>query len=141
MGRWQNKLEKVCLLPPQNLLNTGAGSSVGSVVTSNGHSINFSNNSEEIDHGYLVDGNGLPLYHYSAGLHGDSTWIRRRLKRVAQHKQETLADEYSRRYLLAYTEEANDIKKDNKARKAANLWLLRVTKHINLKSKMLKIKR
>ena len=116
-----------------NGINTDIGSFVGFVVASDEHSVNISNNSEEIERHYLVDSHGLPLHHYSVEPHGNSVWIKRRLKRVAQHKQVVLADEYSRRYLLAYTEEANDIKKDNKARKAANLWLLRVTKHINLK--------
>jgi len=133
MGRWQNKVEKAYLSPPQNLLNTDKISSVGFAVTSDGHSVIFSNYSEEVEHHYLIDSTGLPLHHFSEAPHGDSTWIKRRLKRVAQHKRVLLADEYSNRYLLAYTEEANDIKKENKARANANLWLLRVTKHISQK--------
>jgi hypothetical protein len=133
MGRWQNKVEKVRLSPPQNLLNTDERSSVGFVVTSDEHSVNFTNNSVEAEHHYLVDSIGLPLHHCNEEPHGDSTWIKRRLKRVAQHRQVLLADEYANLYLHAYTEEANSIKKENKARATANIWLLRVTKHTSQK--------
>jgi hypothetical protein len=133
MGRWQNKIEKVCLSPPQNLLNTDKDSSVGFVVTPNEHSVNISIDSENIEHHYLVNSNGLPLHHCSEEPYGDSTWIKRRLKRVAKHQRVQLADEYSHRYFIAYTEEDSDIKKENKARKNANLWLLRATKHISQK--------
>ncbi|MFT7109663.1 MAG: hypothetical protein ACI843_001325 [Psychrobacter glaciei] len=133
MGRWQNKVEKVRLSPQQNLLNTDKDCSVGFVVAPNEHTVNFSIDCEKTDHQYLVNSNGLPLHHYSEEPHGDTTWIMRRLKRVAQHKRAELADEYAHRYLLAYTEEASDIKKENKARKNANLWLLQATKHTSQK--------
>jgi len=129
MGRWQNKVDKAYLSPPQILLNTDKDCSVGFVVASTAHFVNFSIDTEEIDHHYLVNSNGLPLHHFSQEPHGDSNWLKRRLKRVAQHKRAELADEYSRRYLHAFTEEASGIKKENKARRTANLWLLQVTKY------------
>ncbi|PKH88269.1 hypothetical protein [Colwellia sp. Bg11-28] len=133
MGRWQNKLIKAYLPSPQNLLNMDIDSSVGSVATPDEHSLNFLNNGNRTEHDYLVDSNGLPLHHCSDEPYGDTAWIQHRLKRVAQHRRMKLADEYSCHYMFAYAQETNDIKKENKARKAANLWLLRVTKHVSNK--------
>jgi len=140
MGRWQNKLKKAYLPSPQNLLNTNSGSSVGSVVTPDEHLVNISNNDTDSEHHYLVGTNCLPLHHCSDEPYGDTAWIQHRLKRVAQHRRIKLADEYSCRYLQAYAEETNEIRKENKARRIANHWLLLATKYINASTTQIKKK-
>jgi len=139
MGRWQNKLKKAYLPSPQNLLNTDIDSSVGFVATPDEHSLKFLNNGKHTEHHYLIDSNGLPLHHCSDEPYGDTAWIQHRLKRVAQHRRMKLADEYSCRYFQAYTEETNEIKKENKARRIANYWLLLTSKYVN--TNMINIKK
>lgn len=131
MGRWQNKLKQACLPSPQNLLNTNSGSSVGSVATPDKHSLNFSSNAKDTEYHYLIGTSCLPLHHCSDELYGDTAWIQNRLKRVALHKRVKLADEYSCRYFQAYTEETNEIRKENKARRTANHWLLLKTQYVS----------
>ncbi len=139
MGRWQNKLNQAYLSSPQNLLNTNSGSSVGSVATPDEHLLSLSNNGTDTEHHYLVSTNCLPLYHCSDEPYGDTAWIQNRLKRVALHKRVKLADEYSCRYLHAYAEETNEIRKENKARRIANHWLLLTTKYVS--TNMINIKK
>jgi hypothetical protein len=133
MGRWQNKINNQASPPLQNLQNTDDISLVGSV----GMAIDgLENKNDKLTqvlcdkHSDFVDVDGLPLHHCRDKPYSDSEWISRRLKRVALHKRALLAGEYASRYLSTYKNESNEIIKQNKARKNANLWLLRETAHV-----------
>ncbi|WNC69947.1 hypothetical protein RI845_07370 [Thalassotalea nanhaiensis] len=145
MGRWQEKIKNIHRPTLQNLLNPTELSSVGFVGTSGGHlQIKITDNEQTpktdftvepaVDKLVLsVDDQGLPLHHCRGepnGIcYGDSEWVRYRLQRVAKHKRPMLAHEYSKLYLANFDEESNEIRKENKARKAANSWLREATAH------------
>ncbi|PSW02561.1 hypothetical protein [Photobacterium lipolyticum] len=74
-----------------------------------------------------IDGECLPTHHYRAeefhGYGSDTEWIAKKLRQAAPSKRPQLAEEYSKHYLIAFTEEQVVIKKEGRARFQANKWL------------------
>lgn len=74
-----------------------------------------------------IDGEPLPTHHYRAiNFHGygsDTEWIAQKLRHVFPDKRVLLAAEYSKRFLMAFAEEPEAIKKEGRARFQANNWL------------------
>jgi len=143
MGRWQLKLQTPLMPPLQNLQNSTQQdklSSVGFGGTQVGNSqdndlkkgqIEFaSSRCIEQYNQYVTDG-GLPVNHFNDQQCGDSNWIRLRLNMVASGKRIQLAAEYSQKYLSAFEAESNEVRRENVARRYANLWLLKVTSRSN----------
>lgn len=60
--------------------------------------------------------------------YSDSKWIEAKLRRLPSQRRQTVIEEYSKRYKLAFESEPSQIKKENRARFVANTWLLNVTK-------------
>lgn len=59
--------------------------------------------------------------------YSDSKWIEAKLRRLPSQRRQTVIEEYSNRYKLAFESESDPIKKANRARFIANTWLLKVT--------------
>jgi hypothetical protein len=60
--------------------------------------------------------------------YSDSKWIKAKLRRLPAQRRQSVIEEYSNRYKLAFESEPEQIKKINRARFIANTWLLKVTK-------------
>jgi hypothetical protein len=139
MGRWQDKIIKHLLPSPQNhqkpvLLSSGGfgGSTLVRLENKLANKVSVGHNKTEGEYNKFIDSEELPIYHCCENPNGDSNWIRHRLKRVAVHKRSKLAAEYALRYISVFNQEKNETRKENKARKSANLWLLRLTSHAYL---------
>jgi hypothetical protein len=139
MGRWQDKIIKHLLPSPQNhqkpvSLSFGGFGGLTLVRLENqlANKVSVDSDKAEGECRKFIDSEGLPLCHCRENLNGDSNWIRHRLKRVAVHKRSKLAAEYALRYISVFNQENNETRKENKARKNANLWLLRLTSHAYL---------
>lgn len=60
--------------------------------------------------------------------YSDSKWIESKLRRLPSQRRQTVIEEYSSRYKLAFESEPDPIKKANRARFIVNAWLLKVTR-------------
>lgn len=61
--------------------------------------------------------------------YSDSKWIEAKLRRLPSQRRQSVIEEYSSRYKLAFELEPDPIKKANRARFNANTWLLKITKY------------